>query len=261
MQAEASSFPSKPTWPADNLALDREKALLRWKDYNIFPTPQISSRSLDHCVVIPLWYGASSATECASICANGFKNGSNNAAKRIKKTLFPLSTSVGSGGFLSSEYGSGIYFSNSSRHAAIQCSDNYLILCFVCLREPFPVVVCSSNGVKTTQDSSMLKGKGSFQTYNAHYIPRVGTIGDGNSDLTRSSSSPISPIANRNDNTDEFVVFQSAQVLPAYVVVLRSLSESLQKSLNDYSFDACFQACKQGHILEVQRYLKWKFCL
>ena len=204
IEREVDTFP--PTWRVEVRADQRAQVIERWKQttepFSPFTTtePDGRQRNWSKTKVLPLWQGSKEAS-CESIAKTGF-------------TFFgKTKITPGKGGPTSTDegyFGSGIYFTNSARYASDIYSQGHLVLSFVSMREPFPVV-----GDPTQQDMAILQGKGAYKDYNAHYIPVT-------------SINPADPyecqylpaMAGDTPHCDEYVVFQKTQALPRYWITL-----------------------------------------
>jgi hypothetical protein len=159
-EREAEKFP--PTWSHEARASQRAAAIDRWKEaagvFSPFSTIEQDGRrrTWKNTKVMPLWHGSSEEV-CASVAESGFVYF---GKKAISKTAAdPSSTDVGF-------FGSGIYFTNSARYSADIYSKGHLLLAWVSMREPFPVV-----GDASQTDMQVLQGGGAYKTYNTHYVP------------------------------------------------------------------------------------------
>lgn len=209
--------------------------------------PSSNSRA-DSCVrakVLPLWHGSSEVV-CQSICSSGYtsfgkhhyydENATKGNAKSTDKGYF----------------GSGIYFTNSARYASMY-SSGHLLLTWVSMREPYPVVNDKPHPQKGT-DMVKLEGKEHYQNYNAHYIPVA-------------SIEPNNPLCmnyypcykDQEPTWDEFVVFHQAQALPRFWVELgvdfprvvpSSSSESKKESAN-FGFNNSLLASNPSQLKEL----------
>jgi hypothetical protein len=156
--------------------------------------------------VLPLWHG-SNAQKCQSICTSGFTSfGKHHYFNAAAGQGDNNSTDIG-------YFGSGIYFTDSARYAAMY-ANGHLLLSWVSMREPYPVV---NDIPHPSQGSDMkkLKGHGHYQNYNAHYIPVA-------------SIKPLKPDCmeyypchgNQIPAWDEIVVFDNKQTLPRFWIEL-----------------------------------------
>ncbi len=210
-EAKASSF--APKGPQEEPTLLRQKTMQRWtqltQSYTPFSIqwPNQRKDSYTHTKVIPLWHGTKAAI-CESICATGFTTfGKHEIIHGMGKTQ---NTDIGF-------FGSGIYFTTSAKYAASVYSDGNLILAWVSMREPYPVVtdqICTPP--HKPSDMKKLEGLGAYQNYNAHYIP---VISVNPSDENCAIYYPCTDT--QNPAWDEIVVFQKSQAVPSFWIVLQ----------------------------------------
>ena len=204
LERDADKF--KPNWKQEPRADQRAKAIERFRIYTqIFsPFSTIESdgrrRNWNKAKVMPLWHGTNE-TVCQSISESGFVYFGKHAI--AKAAGDPKSTDEGF-------FGSGIYFTNSAKYAADIYSDGHLLLAWVSMREPFPVV-----GDPDNQDMKVLAGKGAYKNYSAHYVPVIST----------DPTDPDNPIyhpctKNQKPTCDEIVVFHRSQALNRFWVEL-----------------------------------------
>jgi hypothetical protein len=204
IEREASKFSAN--WDQEPRADQRAVAIDRWKQttqvFSPLETTEEDGRKQRwvETKVLPLWHGSSEQV-CNSICGSGFiyfgktSLGATNPGD-------PKSTDEGF-------FGSGIYFTDSARYASDIYSKGHILLGWVSMREPFPVV-----GDPEQLDMNTFRGKGAYKSYNAHYVPVV----------------PIKPYPNcaiyypcqkeETPNCDEIVVFHKSQALPRFWVEL-----------------------------------------
>jgi len=188
----------------------RAKALQRWHDLTepFSPLKIKAGRRVDKLELakaLPLWHGTSQAN-CESIASSGFSYfGKHHFFGTVVKAP-QASTDIG-------YFGSGIYFTNSARYATLY-SEGRLLLSWVSMREPYPVVSDIPHPTKC-QDMRKLEGKGAYQNYNAHYIPVVSLVPD---DPANMEYHPV--FQNEEAPWDEIVVFQKAQTLPRFSIEL-----------------------------------------
>ncbi len=186
IEAQGERFP--PDWRAKP-SEERENIIKRWKHITDFYSPlQIGDEKVaQHARVLPLWHG-SSEEKCRSICDAGYIiPGKHHVSQGVQ------AGSITDIGF----FGSGIYFTPSARYAVDIYSRGHLLFVWVAMREPFPV---------RQEDMHMLKGKGSYDKHDAHYIP---VVPENESDPFCPNYYPCPP-----DGTpvcDELVVFQNIQ--------------------------------------------------
>ena len=205
IEREADKF--KPNWNQEPRADQRAVAIERWREcakiFSPFNTIESDGRrhSWEKVKVLPLWHGTDK-TICHSISESGFVYFGKTSIGS-KQSEDPKSTDEG-------YFGSGIYFTSSARYAADIYGKGHLLMAWVSMREPFPVV-----GNPKHEDMRTLKGKGAYKHYNAHYVPVVST----------DPSNPNNPIyfpckAGQRPTFDEIVVFQDSQALGRFWVEL-----------------------------------------
>ncbi|CAF3415180.1 unnamed protein product [Rotaria sp. Silwood1] len=119
-------------------------------------------------------------------------------------------------------FGKGMYFSSSAQYASRYCQGENpcLLMCYVLVLNPFPVISCDARHDKKPEDFRFY-GRGNHNNYQCHYIP-VSPVTD--KEFTTDYRPP-----KRIDDAryDELVVFESANILPQIVVHLeRTLSPS-----------------------------------
>ena len=158
IEREAITF--KPTWNQEFLVSQRAKVIDRWKEsveiFSPFNTKGDEGRrkGFKEVKILPLWQGSSKAV-CDSIDKSGFSYFGKTSVEGY------LSESTYEGCF-----GSGIYFTDSARYASDIYSEGSLLLAWISMREPFPVV-----GDPNQKDMKALYAKGAYKDYNAHYVP------------------------------------------------------------------------------------------
>ena len=144
--------------------------------------------------------------KCESIATSGFAYFGKHAYFDSKTQFSTTSTDIGF-------FGSGIYFTNSAQYAALYAK-GHLLLSWVSMREPYPVIADLLFPSKPT-DMKMLEGKGAYQNYNAHYIPVV-SVDPNNPKCMIYYPTCVDQIA----AWDEIVVFQKSQTLPRFWIEL-----------------------------------------
>ena len=172
LEQEARSETFAPRWhQEDNVPL-RKAALERWQQ----GAAQFSPVSIPNrdgvqepyplTKVLPLWHGSKQEI-CHAICKTGFTFfGKHHYLKdQAQGASAAKSTDLGF-------FGSGIYFTNSARYAADIYSDGNLLLTWVSMRSPYPVISDKPLSQKPS-DMGKLEGLGAYQNYNAHYVPVV----------------------------------------------------------------------------------------
>jgi hypothetical protein len=143
--------------------------------------------------VVRVWHGCSRTT-VSKLLSNGFA-----ALSKMDRGWF----------------GTGMYFTSSAEYAAKYTSSNgCLIMCYVLLLNPFPVI---SDDAPTGISSSNFRfyGRGNYSNYQCHYIP-VAPIGE---DTYWDFRPPRGGV--QDAPYDELVVFQQADILPQVIVHLK----------------------------------------
>lgn len=208
MEVEAKHPFYKPGW-RDQGNPQREQTFERWKRM----TDQYSPFSLEgsdrqpgevfhHVKILPLWQG-SSRISCEGISHSGFTI----TGKHFQGAAAGGTTDHG-------YFGSANYFTNSARYASMYSVDGYMMLAWVAMREPFPVVADRPYPHKP-QDMKMLEGKEHFERYNTHYIP---VISIRPADPRCIEYYPCAP--GQLPVWDEFAVFDKSQALPRFWVLM-----------------------------------------
>jgi hypothetical protein len=193
---------------------DRARVISRWEQQVVqFSPVEIKNSSgrgaetYSKVKVLPLWHGSSQVV-CQSVCSSGFTSFG-------KHHFFDENATKGGNKSTDKGYfGSGIYFTNSAQYATMYSSEGHLLLAWVSMREPYPVVNDAPHPQKGS-DMKKLEGKEHYQNYNAHFIPV-------------SSIKPQDPkcleyypcYKDQAPSWDEFVVFEKAQTLPRFWVEL-----------------------------------------
>jgi TPR repeat protein len=209
----------------------------RWSAQLKLPKSPTRKEALTHVKVMPLWHG-SDQKKCESIASTGFTFFGKHAQGK------DLSTDEG-------YFGSGIYFTNSAKYAANIYSDGQnLLLAWVSMREPYPVVNDKPHP-QPGSDMTMLKGRGAFENYNAHYVP-VAPI-----DPKDPTCALYYPCYQEPPVCDEVVVFKDSQTVLRYWVVLQvalpgSVEQLTQKTFtsNAALFNLVLDLLKQPSIHE-----------
>ena len=159
----------------------------------------------EHVKILPLWHG-SSDEKCDSIARLRFARfGKHDFAQggTDKK-----STDIGI-------FGDGIYFTTSPKYAAEVYGDGHLLLSWVAMRKPFPIV---SDEIAVPplepRDIQILKGRRAYGAHDAHYshvLPVRGTNGKLYHYPCGQGQKPL---------YNEYVVDDSAQALPQFWIEL-----------------------------------------
>jgi len=211
LQAEKSAAGFPPSWQEEEPKAERAAAITRWrKQAEQFSPLYLKTaqrvEKLTVTKVVPLWHGTSRAE---AICSNGFAFFGKHALFKNANNTGP-STDIG-------YFGSGIYFTNNAQYATMYSANKVggtILLAWVAMREPFPVV--SDQPVpREGSDMTMLKGKGAYKNYNAHYIPVTST------DPSDPENMQYHP-CHRSEQPawDEYVVFHSSQTLARFQIEL-----------------------------------------
>jgi len=188
----------------------REKVIERWlaltQPFSPCTIHGKKQKQIVNTKILSLWHGATESA-CRSICETGFTTFGKHAFFQGKKKD-GQNTDIGF-------FGSGIYFTTSAQYAADIYSDGNLLLTWVSMREPYPVVADKAYPDKPS-DMKMLEGQGAFENFNAHYIP-VASIqpDDPSCGIFYPCTDTQTPVL------DEIVVFASSQALPRFWVQLQ----------------------------------------
>lgn len=196
-----------PSWDQEPRPDQRAEAMGRLKEatdlFSPFITLENDGRRVkrEKAKILPLWHGTAGSV-AHLIAKSGFeffgktKLGQGNSND-------PTSTDDGF-------FGSGLYFTNSARYAADIYSKGHLLIAWVSMGGPFPVV-----GDPKQEDMKTLRGKGAYKHYDAHYVP-VCSLNP--SDLFEATYHPVQK--GKEAHCDEIVVFQKAQTLPRFWIEL-----------------------------------------
>jgi WD40 repeat protein len=213
MEQEANNPYFLPQGRNEEPRADRAKVLYRWHQQVALFSPvmvtdsQARAEPCFNAKVLPLWHGSSESV-CKSVCSSGFTSFG-------KHHYFDENASKGTNKSTDKGYfGSGIYFTNSAQYATMYSSEGHLLLSWVSMREPYPVV----NDVPHPQkgsDMRKLEGKEHYQNYNAHFVPVASIRPEDPKCIEYYPCYKDQPPA-----WDEFVVFHSAQTLPRFWVEL-----------------------------------------
>ncbi|MBS0647808.1 MAG: hypothetical protein JSS10_01130, partial [Verrucomicrobia bacterium] len=214
MEREASNSVFAPKGKDEEPKAERARVLSRWESqasqFSPVEIKNLSSRGTDSCTkakVLPLWHGSTKEV-CQSICWSGFTSFG-------KHHYFDENASKGNTKSTDKGYfGSGIYFTNSAQYATFYSSGGHVLLVWVSMREPYPVVNDKPHPQKGS-DMLKLEGRMHYQNYNAHFIPVT-------------NIRPQDPkcleyypcYKDQQPAWDEFVVFEKAQALPRFWIEL-----------------------------------------
>ena len=196
IEEEAKQF--RPSWHGEALFEEREKVIKSWQAFTQPFSPLILKEGTFHHVkTLPLWYEISSKKSQA-ICTSGFPN----PGKQSKKTD---STHY---------FGNGIYFTENA-HYASKSKKGFLLLSWVSMREPYPVISDKPPPQPAT-DRLILEGKAAHLNYNSHFIPMT---------LMSDSTAFIDGypcFQNQKPAWHEIVVFEKFQALPCFIIELET---------------------------------------
>jgi hypothetical protein len=207
IEAEARQF--KPDWDQEPRADQRAAVIDRWRAatdaFTPFDTKEAAEsrrrNNWQKTKVLPMWHGGN-ASKYPAIAESGFTY--------FGKTSLGAPVQPGSKSTDIGFFGSGIYFTNSARYASDIYSSGDILLAWVSMREPFPVV-----GDPTQKDMQLFAGGAAYKNYNAHYVP-VQSIDP--KDPFQANYYP--PQKGNLPHCDELVVFQKSQTLPRFWVEL-----------------------------------------
>ncbi len=228
---ETSKFP--PSWKSETLVDQRKQVHKRWKQLrNQFQPLEVSqgmqiTNLSDRIAVLPLFHGTD-LSKCDSIAETGF-------------TYFGKHGGAHIGSNDMGYYGSGIYFNDSARYAAMYYPES-ILLAFVSMRPPYPVVSDQLDLETTHTDMKILEAKGAYRDYNAHFIP-VEAIND-------TSLNYYPTLKGHLPAWDEYVVFHSSQALPSFRIELGA--ELLKDPNTPYSLESGVKACQEGNDLIIK---------
>ena len=234
IEHEAQKFP--PNGKLETHAKEREQAINKWQMLTQQFSPLELEGTLNGAKVIPLWQG-NKEENCLSICDTGFTGFG-------KHVFFKGSKDV-----LSTGFGNGIYFTTSADYAS-KYSQGHLLLSWVSMREPYPIISDQPHPKQST-DMQTLQGKGAYQNYNAHYIPVASIFPNDPNNLIYYPC-----YKGQGADWDELVVFQKSQTLSRFWVKLAvDLPHGIDNN-NDSIFDPCYQACKAGDLSRLEALLQ-----
>lgn len=186
----------KPTWNEKPRSAQRAQVIERWKEatqiFSPFSTFGTGGRRRDwkKAKILPLWHGTSKPI-AESVLETGFYYSSTSSdPKRF--------------------FGNGIYFSNSARYVSDVYSSGHVLMAWVSMREPFPVV-----GDPEQKDMDTIKGKDAYNHYDAHYVPVTSTDPSGPYEVFYYPTQP-----GDTPHCDEVVVFHKSQTLTRFWIEL-----------------------------------------
>ncbi len=234
---EAKKFASAP------LSVERQGVIESWKELTAPYSPlkltiDQEEETLLHVKVLPLWHGTNTQ-KSQSICESGFTYFG-------KHAYFSGEGSEGGGSTDIGYFGSGIYFTESAHYASIY-GKGALLLSWVSMREPYPVVSDKPHPQKGT-DMEMLEGKGAYQNYDTHFVP-VASIYP-----TNPRSMVYYPCFQSQPPVwHEIVVFQKAQALPSFIVEIEK--DPISSLALNYTFSALYASCQAGDLPQVKSWI------
>ncbi len=211
IEREADNPINSPKGKDEAPKSERAQVLRRWQECitSFSPVKIKGPKRTDKYTevkVLPLWHGTNE-TVCQSVCTSGFTSfGKHHYFNSAAQQGANASTDIG-------YFGSGIYFTNSAHYAAMYGS-GHLLLSWVSMREPYPVVNDVPHPAKGS-DMKKLAGQGHYQNYNAHYIPVASTKPN---DSKCMEYYPC--YQNQVPAWDEFVVFNNNQTVPRFWIEL-----------------------------------------
>jgi hypothetical protein len=216
IDTEATEAQFQPGWRQEPLSHLREKVIERWRTQveQFSPLSLSTSRGAVNTYwnvkVLPVWHGSDELV-CRSICKTGFAFfGKKFMPGALNDQPEPFhSTDEGS-------YGSGIYFTTSARYAADEYSpeEGHLMLGWVAMREPFPVVA-DKPYPDFPSDIATLRGLGGYKNFDAHYIPVTPVM------LAENTYNYFPCADGQPPLYDELVVFKPSQTLARFHIILQ----------------------------------------
>lgn len=199
----------------DSQYMERIKALKKWEDITkpFYPVEMYSSDKIETLFdtrILPLWHGSSFA-KCESIATSGFQFFGNHHFFKEQAQPGPI-TSTDEGYF-----GNGIYFTTSAQCASLYSDGKNILLSWVSMTQPYPVVSDIPNPSRRNycKDMDMLRARQHYQNYNAHYIPVKSAQPNRHNCVEYFPCNSIEEAA-----WDEIVVFQHSQTLPRFWIEL-----------------------------------------
>jgi len=244
MEADAKKLIFQPNWMNESEVEQRGKVIERWKSMaELFGPFKLSDGEspITSAKAFPLWHG-SDLHRSKSIASGGFTFFG-------KHRIFDGRAQGGKASSTDEGYfGSGIYFTNSARYAAMY-SPTHLILAWVIMRQPYPVVNDVPHPERGTDMKLLATGKGAYQTYNAHYIP-VASIQPDDPKCMRYYPC----YKNQAPAWDEFVVFEKAQTVARLWIELAPDGPSTSLTQPYTPADASI-AAERGNLAELQRWI------
>lgn len=241
LEMDEEALKLQPSWDEEDLKSERSTTMKRWQVCVAqFSPVELATRNktkvLERAKVLPLWHGTSNPE---TICSKGFST----FGKRI---LNDESSQPGAAPVTyTTDFGNGIYFSTSAKCASM-CHSGTLLLSWVSMREPYPVV-SDVPSPKVGKDMLKLQGKAAYKNYNAHYIPVTASNPEDPKCMTyhpcHSKELPA---------WDEYVVFQKKHALPRFLIELavdmpRTLSTPIHSLQNRIAVGSVMPEKKQEY--------------
>jgi hypothetical protein len=122
-----------------------------------------------------------------------------------------------------------MYFTSSAEYAAKYTNPTgCLIMCYVVLLNPFPVITNDAPPGVSSKNFRFY-GTGNYSNYQCHYVP-VAPVSEDTSWNFRPPPNGI-----KDARFDEFAIFQQADILPQVIVHLKPGTSSSTDTTNDDS--------------------------
>jgi len=173
IEYEAKNSFYSPKWSEEDLKEERVKVITRWKKQAEQFSPLEVPAACEAVIHFPMPRSCLFGMEVTP------SRNVNRFARPVLLFFGKHNFSVGSKGNSTDSgfYGSGIYFTNSAHYASMYSKqDGYLLLSWVSMREPYPVVSDIPHSEydknKFGKDMTKLMERGDhYENYNTHYIP------------------------------------------------------------------------------------------
>ena len=134
-------------------------------------------------------------------------------------------------------FGTAMYFTSSAKYAAEYIGSNgCLIMCYVALLNPFPVIADDAPP-GTSSKNFRFYGRGNYANYQCHYVP-VAPV-----DEMRCDYRPP-PSGVEDASYDELAIFQQADILPQVVVHLKPRTTASTSATSEVNLERMF-LCKE----------------
>ncbi len=242
IEVEAKNSVFHPKWSSEKGADERAKVISCWKNItDLFENIRLSDNDplLRDAKVIPLWHG-SDVNKCLSIASGGFTSFGKHHFFNPQTQKSNLNTDCG-------YFGSGIYFTDSARYAAMYNQE--LLLAFGAMRQPYPVINDVPHPSMGSDMKKLSTGLGAFENYNAHFVP-VASIRPNDPNCMEYYPCYQGQPATFN----EYVLFQSAQTIARFWVQLAPDGPLPALSLQ-YSAAECYIAAEQGDENQIKNWI------